>query len=53
MPIIYVVTLNNGKREVVELDTDNLGSSDNNIDGGSASAVYQPDDCIDGGDANG
>ena len=52
MPIVYVVTLNNGKREVVELDTDNLGSAED-IDGGSAMAVYQTDDCVDGGDANG
>lgn len=55
MPIVYVVTLEDGKRKVVELDTDNLGSatSCDDIDGGNAMEVYQTDDCIDGGDANG
>ena len=52
MPIVYVVSLENGKRKVVELDTDSLGSQED-IDGGNANAVYQTDDCIDGGDANG
>lgn len=53
MPIVYVVTLENGKRQVVELDTDNLGGDEEDVEGGSAMAVYQTDDCVDGGDANG
>lgn len=52
MPIVYVVSLTNGKREIVPIDTDALGNEEN-VDGGGANAVYQTDDCIDGGDANG
>jgi len=53
MPIVYVVTLNNGKREIVELDTDVQVGDDEDIEGGGAMVVYQTDDCVDGGDANG
>lgn len=52
MPTVYVVTLNNGKRQVVELDTDN-SENEEDVEGGSAMVVYQTDDCVDGGDANG
>ncbi len=52
MPLVYVVTLENGKRKVVELDTDNIGDEED-VEGGSAMAIYQTDDCVDGGDANG
>lgn len=53
MPVVQVVTLEDGKKKVVELDTDNIGGDDEDIEGGSAMVVYQTDDCVDGGDANG
>lgn len=54
MPLVQIVTLENGKRKVIEFDTDSQGvQSCDDIDGGNAMEVYQVDDCIDGGDANG
>lgn len=50
MPIVYAVVLENGKRKIVEIDTE---ANEEDVEGGGAMVVYQTDDCVDGGDANG
>lgn len=48
MPEIEVITLEDGKKKVITIDPET-----EDVEGGTADAVYQTDDCIDGGDANG
>ena len=48
MAEVKVVTLENGKKKLITIDPET-----EDVEGGTAMAVYQTDDCIDGGDANG